>query len=96
MKKMMRVLMLSCEKATLYIEKSALKELSRPQSIQLKMHTAVCDACKQYQRQSMLINCAIQKHLSDISTSKSPTEPRMGYQAKQQIQQEIENKLTQN
>jgi len=96
MKKMMQILMLSCEKATLYIEKSALKDLSRPQSIQLKMHTAVCDACKQYQRHSILINHAIKKHLADISTSRSPTEPRMGYQAKQHIQQEIENKLSQN
>jgi hypothetical protein len=95
MKKMMQILMLSCEKATLYIEKSAVKELPPLQNIRLKMHTAFCDACKQYQRQSVLINHAIQKHLSDISTSKNPTEPSMGYQAKQNIQQEIEKRLAQ-
>lgn len=92
----MRVLTLSCENATLLIEKNALNELSRPQSIQLKMHTAFCDACKQFQRQSQLINQAIQNHLSDFSTSKSPTEPRMGTSAKQQIQQLIEKKLSEN
>jgi hypothetical protein len=90
MKKLMPVLMISCENATLLIEKHALKELSRPQSIQLKMHTAVCDACRQYQRQSILINTTILKHLSDITISTSPTEPRMGNQSKQQIQNEIE------
>ncbi len=96
MNKLMPLFMLSCENATLLIEKLAFKELSRPQSIHLKMHTAVCDACKQYQRQSILINFTIQKHLTDISTSKSPTEPRMGSQTKQQIQQEIEKILDQD
>ena len=96
MKKLMPVLMISCENATLLIEKHALKEISRPQSIQLKMHTAVCDACKQYQRQSILINTTILKHLSDVTISASPTEPRMGNLAKQQVQLEIEKILAGN
>ncbi len=83
--------MLSCEKATTLIEKKSGEKLSCGLNFQLKMHTAMCSACKQYQRQSVLLNEAIKKHLTDISQPFSENNLHLEPAARQRIQGEMKN-----
>lgn len=53
--------MLSCLKATELIEKRFMVKLSLTDKIRLKMHTSVCKACKNYEKQSQAIHFAITK-----------------------------------
>ncbi|MEA3443290.1 MAG: hypothetical protein U9R19_01040 [Bacteroidota bacterium] len=59
MKKLMHILLLSCLKATELIEKKQLFKLSVIESIQLKLHKMMCDACTKYEKQSILIDKGI-------------------------------------
>lgn len=52
--------MLSCRKATELIEKQSLFELNTLEKTQLFFHLKVCDACKQYQKQSTIIDSIMQ------------------------------------
>lgn len=93
MKGLMNKVMLSCEKATTLIEKKSGDKLSCGENFQLKMHTTVCSACKQYQRQSVLLNDAIKKHVSDIDQSFSENNLHLETAARQKIQGKIKNSL---
>jgi hypothetical protein len=54
------VLMISCKKATELIEKkSVVTELTFGEKLQLRMHTAMCKACTNYQKQSIFIDNAL-------------------------------------
>lgn len=59
MKKIMQTLFLSCLKATELIEKKMYFGLSRTEKIQLSAHKKMCSACKNYEKQSQLIDKAI-------------------------------------
>lgn len=83
--------MLSCDKATTLIEKKSGDKLSCGENLQLKMHTAMCGACKQYQRQSVLLNEAIKNHLTNIDQQFSENNLHLETAARQRIQSEIEN-----
>ena len=63
MKKIMNWLMLSCKKATEIIEKKLLINLSFKESVQLKMHKSLCDACTAYEKQSKFMDEIIGKHI---------------------------------
>jgi hypothetical protein len=63
MKKLMTKLMLSCVKATELIDKKAISGLSITQKIQLRVHTSLCDGCKAYQKQSVLLDELLKRHL---------------------------------
>ena len=67
MRKIMNLIMLTCEKAAGLIDKKKLFGLSRKEKIMLKMHTAVCKYCSAYQKQSELIEEALQKHFHNIN-----------------------------
>ncbi|MGB9702379.1 MAG: hypothetical protein ACPL1A_06600 [Candidatus Kapaibacteriota bacterium] len=54
--KLLKSMMLSCQKATELIEEKQLYKLDFVKEIQLKMHLSVCNACKKYSKQSELIN----------------------------------------
>lgn len=58
--------MLSCVKATTMIEKKYFDELSRRENLRLKLHTSMCNACSQYERQSKMLNHAISLHLHEF------------------------------
>ncbi len=61
----MHILFLSCLKATELIEKRFHLGLSFSEKIQLKMHKMMCDACTQYEKQSVILDkgiAAIQKN----------------------------------
>ncbi len=61
MKKLMHILFLSCLKATELIEKKLYFKLSMREKMQLKMHKMMCDACTNYEKQSILMDHAIHK-----------------------------------
>jgi hypothetical protein len=60
MKKIMNTLMLSCRKATELIEKQSVFELNTLEKTQLFFHLKVCEACKQYEKQSTIIDTIMQ------------------------------------
>ncbi len=60
MKKLMHVLFLSCLKATELIEKKLHHGLTFREKFQLKMHKMMCDACSQYEKQSLLLDKGIE------------------------------------
>ena len=60
MKKIMHTLFLSCLKATKLIEKNFHVKLSFTEWMQLKAHKMMCDACKNYEKQSAIIEKAIE------------------------------------
>jgi hypothetical protein len=59
MKKLMHFLFLSCLKATELIEKKLQFSLSFKEKLQLKVHKMMCDACTNYEKQSLLIEKGI-------------------------------------
>jgi len=61
MEGMMSKMMLSCKKATELIEKQWVVRLSMQENIQLKMHTTMCSACKEYQKQSEIIERVLER-----------------------------------
>lgn len=61
MKKIMHMLFLSCLRATELLEKKLHFKLSIKEKLQLKMHKSMCEACRNYQKQSILIEKAIAK-----------------------------------
>ena len=68
MKKLMQLLFLSCLKATELIEKKMNFKLSRKESIRLRAHKMVCDACSNYEKQSRLLEKGIaESHASTFS-----------------------------
>ncbi len=58
----MHFLFLSCLKATELIEKKFHFKLSFSEKIQLEMHKLMCDACKNYEKQSEIIEEGIKVH----------------------------------
>jgi len=64
MKKLMQFLFLYCLKATELIEKRIYSKLSFKKRVQLKVHKAMCDACSNYEKDSLLIDKALTKQNS--------------------------------
>jgi len=60
MKKLMHILFLSCIKATELIEKKIYFKLSLKEKLQLKIHKLMCDACSNYEKQSIIIEKCIE------------------------------------
>ena len=63
MKKLMHLLFLSCLKATELIEKRLHFKLIWRETIQLKVHKKLCDACKTYEKQSIFLDKSLAKKL---------------------------------
>lgn len=55
MKKLMHILFLSCFKATELIEKKLNFRLSRKEKMKLEAHKMMCSACRNYEKQSLII-----------------------------------------
>jgi hypothetical protein len=62
MKKWMHLLMLSCVRATALIEKKQLSGINTLERVQLFAHTSMCDGCKEYQKQSILLSNFLDGH----------------------------------
>jgi hypothetical protein len=72
MKKLMNILMLSCKKASKLIDKKSLVKLSWKENLQLNMHTAMCDGCKAYEKQSLILDHILHKHIQYGDESQVP------------------------
>ena len=70
MKKLMQLLFLSCLKATELIEKKLHYKLVWHETLQLKVHKMMCDACKTYEKQSIFLDHSIShKFKSEVKES---------------------------
>jgi len=69
MKKIMQIFLLSCLKATELIEKKMNFKLSGREKLQLSMHKMVCNACRNYEEQSTIIEIGMAKQ-QDIKDKK--------------------------
>ena len=65
MKKLMNYLMLSCKKASELIDRKFIFGLNWKENIQLKLHTKMCNACTNYQKQSKAIDGILENYVQD-------------------------------
>jgi hypothetical protein len=72
MNKVMNALILSCKKASELIDKKSIVRLSFKENIQLHMHTALCDGCKTYQKQSKVLDHFLEKKIKQKDETKVP------------------------
>ena len=72
MKRLMNLLMLSCKKATELIDKKLVVKLSMKESVLLRMHTSMCDACTAYQKQSKFLDEMLHHHLEHTDETNIP------------------------
>jgi hypothetical protein len=86
MKKIMHILFLSCLKATELIEKQFHFKLSVTDRLRLKVHKMMCQACTNYEIQSIVIEAGIKNHLRRNLDSTDVT------QLKEQIVQKLNHK----
>ena len=67
----LNAMMLSCVKATELIEMKEHIPLSLLKTMQLHMHTAMCSGCRNYLKQSRLINELLQKEFDTLPVIKN-------------------------
>lgn len=60
----MNAMILSCVKATELMELREVAPLSLVEKIQLKMHVTMCSGCKNYMKQTKLINQLLNKNFN--------------------------------
>jgi hypothetical protein len=58
--------MISCNTATVLIEKSHTDKLRCAEKISLRFHTLMCEACGRYRIQSTAIENTLNKHMKTI------------------------------
>lgn len=63
-KKVMHYMFLSCLRATELINKKSDSPLSCVQNLQLKAHKSMCKACSNYEKQTSLLDNALQASLN--------------------------------
>lgn len=69
MKKIMHILFLSCLKATELIEKKIHFKLSFREKLQLKVHKMMCDACSNFEEQSIFLEKGIENHNKNLQAN---------------------------
>lgn len=72
MKKLMNALMFSCKKASELLDKKSELPLSFKEKVTLRMHTAMCDGCKAYQKQSVILDVLLHTHFGHSDETKFP------------------------
>lgn len=88
MKKLMNLIVLSCQKATFLIEKSHDKPLSFLDRMQLSMHLKICDKCAGYQKQSLLIDSVLKNNAKNFS---NPASFKLSDTSKKRIQKAMDD-----
>lgn len=71
----MKSMMLSCDKATELMEKKVDFGLTLTERLKLKLHTGMCDACANYQKQTALIHQLLQKQIGMEGYDQSAQHP---------------------
>lgn len=70
---LMNAMMLSCIKATELLEQIELMPLSLLQKVQLQMHVAMCSGCRNYMKQTVLINKLLNKTFNSVLQTDTAT-----------------------
>ena len=70
----MNAMMLSCVKATELMEMKEHVPLGLLKTMQLHMHTAMCSGCRNYMKQSRLINELLEKNFNAIAVVENTEE----------------------
>ena len=70
----MNAIMLSCAKATQLMEMKEGVPLGFIKTMQLHMHTAMCSGCRNYMKQTKLINDLLNKNFSPAPLIEDTTE----------------------
>ncbi len=70
---LMNATMLSCIKATELMEQKELMPLSLLQKVQLQMHVAMCSGCRNYMKQTALINKLLNKTFNSVLQTDTAT-----------------------
>lgn len=83
--------MLSCRAATALMEKKHNSGLTFREKIQLWMHTAMCDACRRYEKQSHYIEQLLNMHLGNKKESNGAP-PRQSEDLESKILQKLKEK----
>ncbi|MFM9984730.1 MAG: hypothetical protein ACKVOK_05815 [Flavobacteriales bacterium] len=74
MSKIGRVIYSSCDKVSELIEKQSVVSLTPGQRLQLTIHLKICDACRNYQKQSALLDTFLKSNtlIDQDGASKAP------------------------
>jgi len=67
----MKKIFLSCQKASELIEKKIIFKLSATEGIQLNLHKILCDVCRQYEKQSLLLEKWIEQKEKETDANPS-------------------------
>lgn len=70
----MKLIMVSCKKASELIEKKEDYKISPAESVRLFIHTSMCTICKGYEKQSILLKIALNNLFKDSEESQKDTE----------------------
>ena len=71
---LMHAMMFSCVKATELMELKEDAPLSFIQNMRLGIHVGLCSGCRNYMKQSGLINKLLNKHFSSIAVTENTAE----------------------
>lgn len=63
MSKIGKVIYASCDKVTALIEKQSVVSLTPGERIQLNIHLKICDACRNYRKQSLLLDTFLKNNI---------------------------------
>lgn len=83
--------MLSCKAATALMEKKHNSGLTFREKIQLWVHTAMCDACRRYEKQSFYVERLLTKHLGSKKET-DPAPPPQGNDLESKILQKLKER----
>jgi hypothetical protein len=64
-KKIMNKMLLSCKKASELIEKKSGFKLSFIENLRLSIHSSMCDACSNYQKESIKLDSSLSKLMTE-------------------------------
>lgn len=87
-KQIIHKLVLSCEEATLLLEKQDADQISLFQNIRLNIHLAICKFCKIYKQKSSFINQYFEDKINSTDTDDHDTIER--------LKEKINNKIAHN
>ncbi len=85
-------MMLSCRKATELIEKKEHFRLNILERIQLRLHTTMCQACQQYEKQDQQINTLLKEELGSVDTHEKVPQQKLPEDLKLKILENIQKK----
>lgn len=90
MKTLTHIIVLSCRKATMLIEKSQTGRINPIRRLQLYFHLKMCDGCLRYQKQSSFVENLLK---NDHDTLSKISNLELSLKSKDFIQKAIEEKF---